>query len=85
MRQRVISLRGYVTSNVGAQKKKLPPAGIEPGTQRLPAQTNQLDHPHTGAKAPACGMKPSGGYGLTWGFLAGVKSNGGGGVLKFDQ
>ena len=39
---------GYATSNVGTQKKKLSPAGIEPGTQRLPAQrpTNSTTPSH---------------------------------------
>ena len=76
MRQRVISRRGYVTSNVGAQKKKLSPAGIEPGTQRVPAQRP------TNSTTPSHRRKSSGlWYGTTrwiWvnmGFSRGVKSN----------
>ena len=65
MRQRMISLRGYVTSNVGAQKKKTVPGGNR--TRGLngcqPSALPTRPHPHTGTKAPACGMKPSGGYG----------------------
>ena len=48
----------------GCSKEKTVPGGnrTSNSTAASPAPY-QLDHTLTGAKAPACGVKPSGGYG----------------------